>query len=65
MQYTQLGDTGLIVSRLSFGAMTFTNGNKDIGAIFKVGAEVADQPLRLVLSALGALLDRVRRDRLK
>lgn len=26
MQYRQLGDTGLIVSRLSFGAMTFTNG---------------------------------------
>jgi aryl-alcohol dehydrogenase-like predicted oxidoreductase len=43
MQYTQLGNTGLIVSRLSFGAMTFTNGNKDIGAVFKVGAELADQ----------------------
>ncbi len=43
MQYTTLGNTGLVVSRLSFGAMTFTNGNKDIGAVFKVGAELADQ----------------------
>ena len=43
MQYTILGNTGLVVSRLSFGAMTFTQGNKDIGAVFKVGAELADQ----------------------
>jgi aryl-alcohol dehydrogenase-like predicted oxidoreductase len=43
MHYTTLGNTGLVVSRLAFGAMTFTAGNKDIGAVFKVGAEVADQ----------------------
>jgi aryl-alcohol dehydrogenase-like predicted oxidoreductase len=43
MQYALLGHTGLIVSRLSFGAMTFTAGNKDIGSIYKVGAALADQ----------------------
>ena len=43
MQYAQLGNTGLIVSRLAFGAMTFTAGNKDIGAIYKVGAKLADE----------------------
>lgn len=43
MQYAQLGSTGLIVSRLAFGAMTFTAGNKDIGAIYKVGAKLADE----------------------
>jgi aryl-alcohol dehydrogenase-like predicted oxidoreductase len=43
MQYTTLGNTGLIVSRLAFGAMTFTAGNKDIGAIYKVGARAADE----------------------
>lgn len=43
MEYTTLGQTGLIVSRFAFGAMTFTAGNKDIGAVFKVGGELADQ----------------------
>lgn len=28
MQYKQLGETGLIVSRLAFGAMTFTPGDR-------------------------------------
>lgn len=43
MQYARLGNTGLLVSRLAFGAMTFTLGNKDLGAIFKVGRELAEQ----------------------
>jgi aryl-alcohol dehydrogenase-like predicted oxidoreductase len=43
MQYAHLGNTGLIVSRVAFGAMTFTAGNKDIGAIYKVGAKLADE----------------------
>jgi aryl-alcohol dehydrogenase-like predicted oxidoreductase len=43
MQYTTLGSTGLAVSRLAFGAMTFTAGNKDIASVFKVGAALADQ----------------------
>jgi aryl-alcohol dehydrogenase-like predicted oxidoreductase len=41
MQYTLLGNTGLTVSRLAFGAMTFTAGNKEIGAVYKVGADLA------------------------
>jgi len=41
MQYTTLGSTGLPVSRLAFGAMTFTAGNKDMQAIYKVGAQAA------------------------
>jgi aryl-alcohol dehydrogenase-like predicted oxidoreductase len=43
MQYTTLGNTGLAVSRLAFGAMTFTAGNRDIASVFKVEAEIADQ----------------------
>jgi aryl-alcohol dehydrogenase-like predicted oxidoreductase len=43
MRYSRLGDSGLVVSRLAFGAMTFTAGNKDIGAIYKVGGNLADQ----------------------
>ncbi|HKE97158.1 MAG TPA: aldo/keto reductase [Povalibacter sp.] len=43
MQYTRLGSTGLIVSRLAFGAMTFTAGNREIGSIYKVGAKAADE----------------------
>jgi aryl-alcohol dehydrogenase-like predicted oxidoreductase len=51
MHYTTLGNTGLVVSRLAFGAMTFTAGNKDIGAVFKVGAELADQLVNRSLDA--------------
>ena len=43
MRYATLGNTGLIVSRLAFGAMTFTQGNQAVGAIYKVGADLADQ----------------------
>lgn len=43
MHYTTLGNTGLVVSRLAFGAMTFTAGNKSVAAIYKVGGELADQ----------------------
>ncbi len=41
MQYTTLGATGLPVSRLAFGAMTFTAGNKDYPSVSKVGADAA------------------------
>ncbi|HEX7783502.1 MAG TPA: aldo/keto reductase [Sphingobium sp.] len=43
MRYATLGNTGLIVSRLAFGAMTFTQGNRTMESIFKVGADLADQ----------------------
>jgi aryl-alcohol dehydrogenase-like predicted oxidoreductase len=41
MKYTTLGNTGLVVSRLAFGAMTFTAGN--MAAISKVGGKLADE----------------------
>ena len=41
MQYSLLGHTGPAVSRLAFGAMTFTAGNRDMAAISKDGAGVA------------------------
>src|SRR5262249_11327164 len=40
MQYTRLGNTGLIVSRISFGAMTF-GSHPSIPAVFKVDQENA------------------------
>ena len=51
MRYAMLGQTGLLVSRLAFGAMTFTAGNKDLSALYKVGAELAD-------TLVGRALDR-------
>jgi aryl-alcohol dehydrogenase-like predicted oxidoreductase len=57
MRYTTLGSTGLVVSRLAFGAMTFTAGNKDIGAIYKVGAELADELVGRSLDAGVNLFD--------
>ena len=42
MQYATLGNTGLVVSRLAFGAMTFTSGNQDYASIYKVGAQAAN-----------------------
>ena len=38
MQCSMLGHTGLVVSRLAFGAMSFTAGHRDMAAISKVGA---------------------------
>lgn len=43
MLYRNLGNTGLVVSRFAFGAMTFTAGNKDLGSVYKVGATLADE----------------------
>jgi aryl-alcohol dehydrogenase-like predicted oxidoreductase len=51
MKFSRLGDTGLVVSRLAFGAMTFTAGNKDIGAIYKVGRKLADELVGLAFDA--------------
>ncbi|MDE2450357.1 MAG: aldo/keto reductase [Gammaproteobacteria bacterium] len=51
MQYALLGNTGLTVSRLAFGAMTFTAGNKDLGTIYKVGADLAGELVGRALDA--------------
>ncbi|MCM6775226.1 aldo/keto reductase [Nocardia sp. CDC159] len=51
MQYSTLGNTGLIVSRLAFGAMTFTAGNRDLGAVYKVGADLAHELVGRALAA--------------
>jgi aryl-alcohol dehydrogenase-like predicted oxidoreductase len=51
MQYALLGNTGLTVSRLAFGAMTFTAGNRDLGAVYKVGADLAGQLVGRALEA--------------
>jgi aryl-alcohol dehydrogenase-like predicted oxidoreductase len=43
MQYARLGDTGLVVSRLSFGAMTFgETGSGPMASIHKVDQSQAD-----------------------
>jgi aryl-alcohol dehydrogenase-like predicted oxidoreductase len=51
MQYTILGNTGLVVSRLSFGAMTFTAGNKSFAAVYKTEAEAANTMIGKALDA--------------
>src|SRR5437773_2914445 len=50
MRYTRLGDTGLIVSRMAFGAMTFGSGEgTTFAAISKVDQKLANE---LVAKAL-------------
>jgi aryl-alcohol dehydrogenase-like predicted oxidoreductase len=49
LQYTTLGDTGLIISRLAFGAATFTQGNKEMGTFAKVGEALADELVGMAL----------------
>ena len=51
MEYTRLGQSGLVVSRLAFGAITFSSGNKDIAAIYKVGAGLAGELVGASLDA--------------
>jgi aryl-alcohol dehydrogenase-like predicted oxidoreductase len=43
MQYSRLGNTGLVVSRLAFGAMTFGTSKGMFAAISKVDQTLADQ----------------------
>jgi aryl-alcohol dehydrogenase-like predicted oxidoreductase len=50
MQYTRLGSTGLIVSRLSFGAMTF-GSDPSVSAIYKVDQENARAMIERSLEA--------------
>jgi aryl-alcohol dehydrogenase-like predicted oxidoreductase len=51
MKYARLGSTGLIVSRLAFGAMTFTSGNRSMPSVYKVGADLADELVGRSLAA--------------
>lgn len=50
MRYAVLGQTGLLVSRLSFGAMTFSDAAKH-NPIWKTGPELADRLVRQSLDA--------------
>ncbi|CAN7432560.1 aldo/keto reductase [Phenylobacterium sp. LjRoot219] len=51
MQYATLGNTGLVVSRLGFGALTFTQGNQTLSTVYKVGAGLADELVGRALDA--------------
>jgi aryl-alcohol dehydrogenase-like predicted oxidoreductase len=51
MQYSRLGNTGLVVSRLAFGAMTFGTGKGPFAAVSKVGPELADRMIGKTLDA--------------
>jgi aryl-alcohol dehydrogenase-like predicted oxidoreductase len=51
MQYARLGNTGLVVSRLSLGSMTFTAGNKMFPTLFKVEARLASELVGVALDS--------------
>ncbi|MDG6966963.1 MAG: aldo/keto reductase [Nitrososphaerota archaeon] len=51
MQFSRLGESGLIVSRLAFGAMTFSSGNKDIPSVYKVNEKLAGELTSRALDA--------------
>lgn len=51
MQYALLGNTGLVVSRLGFGALTFTRNNRSLPSVYKVGAALADELVGRALDA--------------
>ncbi len=51
MQYTRMGDTGLIVSRLAFGAMTFGSSPGIFASVSKVGSGLADELVNKAIDA--------------
>lgn len=57
MQYSLLGQTGLAVSRLAFGAMTFSDGNNDIASVYKVDAALANELVSVALDKVINLFD--------
>jgi len=59
MLYSQLGRTGLVVSRLAYGAMTFTMGNRSQPTLFKTDEEAAQA---VIGKALGNVLAPHRQD---
>src|ERR1700712_1458907 len=57
MHYNRLGHSGLIVSRLGFGAFTFTQGNSSLPSVYKVGAQLADDLVNRAIDAGVNLFD--------
>jgi aryl-alcohol dehydrogenase-like predicted oxidoreductase len=57
MKYARMGDTGLIVSRLSFGSMTFGSGQGAMGNVWKTGQKEADALVGRCLDAGVNLFD--------
>lgn len=51
MLYSRLGDSGLVVSKLAFGAMTFGTGQGPFAVVSKVDATLADQLVGRALEA--------------
>lgn len=51
MQYSRLGHSGLIVSRLAFGVMTFGHDEGRMGAVWKTGQEEANALVQRSLDA--------------
>src|SRR5581483_8002419 len=51
MQYTRLGDTGLIVSRLAFGAMTFGTSTGMFAGVAKVDEKTAHAMIARTIDA--------------
>lgn len=51
MQYTRLGNSGLVVSRFAFGAMTFGHDSGPMGAVWKTGQQEADALVNRSLEA--------------
>jgi len=49
MSYTSLGNSGLVVSRMAFGTMTFTHGSDWIPGVAKVDLQHAQQMVDLAL----------------
>jgi aryl-alcohol dehydrogenase-like predicted oxidoreductase len=57
MKYARLGDTGLVVSRLAFGSMTFGSGEGPMGGVWKAGQKEADALVGRCLDAGVNLFD--------
>lgn len=51
MQYSRLGNTGLLVSRLAFGAMTFGSPEGPMAAVAKLDQSAADKLIQASLDA--------------
>jgi len=57
MQYAILGNTGMPVSRLAFGTVTFTQGDKALKGLYKVGDQLADRLVGMAIDGGVTLFD--------